>query len=230
MEMNKIIQQLVKNKNIYNINQKPKGALLLKPLENCIPEGLSRKTCIHIAGDEEVGKTSLALEFAYRNPNNIFIYIDTYFKLQEVNVPDNVYLFRTNSIEEIINYLNKLENKAADYLIIDSISNLLLPIEQTRDLGYVSLRYNEFNNAMIKIIEKCCNLNICLMLLNTINGKGVPSYFSSQLKYRCSFNILIEDKVKEEKYYRVNIKVGKFNTDINQYDIKSLLLTGKGDD
>lgn len=229
LELNKFIQQFQQN-IVLQSNGLRQGCLELKPLDCFIPEGINRKACIHIAGDEEVGKTSLGLEFAYRNPDYIFIYVDTYFKLQEKDVPDNVYLFRTNKIEDIINYLNELENRAADYIIIDSISNLLLQIEQGRNVGYVTQRYLAFNNEMIKVIEKCCNLNICLILFNTINGNGVPSNFSSQLKYRCSLDILLLEKVKGENCYWLNIRADKCKTASITADgnTRTILLTGQG--
>jgi predicted ATP-dependent serine protease len=229
MKLNNLIQQLQKNKNIVNISSQSKGCLYLKPLDYFIPNGINRKSCIHIAGDEDVGKTSLALEFAYRNPDNIFIYVDTYFKLKEENIPDNVYIFRSNSITDIIVYLNTLENKSADFLIIDSLANLILPIEETRDLGYVKQRYLQFNSELIKIIEKSCNLNICLILLNTINGKGCPSNYSTQIKFRCVLDLLVLDKERNGQNYVINIEAKKCKTASIEDNTKTILLTGKGD-
>lgn len=229
MELFKMIQGFQQNIIKYNSNGILEGCVPLKPLDCYLPNGLNRKACIHIVGDEEVGKTSLALEFAYRNPDYIFIYVDTYFKIKEEDVPDNVYLFRSNSIEEIIAYLNTLEKKSADYIIIDSISNLVLPVEQNNGYSqYISQRYKYFNTAIIGIINLCCNLNICLILFNTINGNGRASNCSTQILFQCSMSVTILNKVQEGNYYWLNLRADKWPTRTREDSNSSILLTGQG--
>lgn len=230
MELFKMIQGFQQNIIRYDSNGMLEGYVQLKPLDCYLPNGLNRKSCIHIAGDEEVGKTSLALEFAYRNPDYIFIYVDTYFKIKQESVPDNVYLFRSNSIEEIIAYLNTLEKKSADYIIVDSISNLVLQIEQGSYSQYVSHRYTHFNTAMINIIQLCCNLNICLILFNTINGNGRASNYSTQILFQCSMSITILNKVQEGNNYYLNLIANKWPTRTRLDPNSTILLTGQGDD
>jgi hypothetical protein len=227
LNLNNFIQQFQQN-IIYDKSGLKQGCISLKPLEYYLPNGINRKSCIHITGDEEVGKTSLGLEFAYRNPDYIFIYIDTYFKVKKEDVPDNVYLFRTNRIEDIINYLGELKNLSADYIIIDSISNLLLPIEQGSHQQYVTQRYSYFNNAMRRIIQMCCKLNICLILFNTLNGNGKPSNLSSQILYQCTMSIVILEKILDGKNYWLNLRADKWLTRADEDSNCTILLTGKG--
>lgn len=234
MEINKIIQQIQYEERVFNLHSIAKqGNIIINPLEGFMPEGISKKACIHIAGDEEVGKTSLGLEFAYRNPDKIVIYIDTYFKLQPENVPDNMYIFRSNKVEEIMEYLKKLRNRTADLIIIDAISNLLLPEEQHHSMAsaYIAQRFNAFNTSLIKIITRCCTINACLILLNTINGSGVPSNYSTQIKYQCSLDLLLTEKRKDGDNYWVTLVADKCKTyDLGKNRSRTILLTGQGDD
>ena len=233
MELNSFIQQFQHKQNIsYQSNGIAQGYLQLKPLDYYLPRGINRKACIHIAGSEEVGKTSLGLEFAYRNPDYIFIYIDTYFKLQEKDIPDNVYLFRSNNVAEISAYLNTLESKSADFIMVDAISNLLLPAEQCSHTQYINNRYVHLNIELTKVIEKCCNLNICLILFNTLNANGSPFNYSTQLKYRCSLDLEILSKEKQDNdSYIIEMDAKKWLTrTIEDSSHKTILLTGQGDD
>lgn len=233
MELNSFIQQFQHKQNIsYQSNGIAQGYLQLKPLDYYLPRGINRKACIHIAGSEEVGKTSLGLEFAYRNPDYIFIYIDTYFKLQEKDIPDNVYLFRSNNVAEISAYLNTLESKSADFVMIDAISNLLLPQEQGSHSQYINSRYLHFNIALTKIIQKCCNLNICLILLNTLNTNGSPSNYSTQIRHLCSLDLEILNKEKQsDNNYTIEIDAKKWLTRTTEDSShNTILLTGKGSD
>ena len=97
----------------------------LYPLEDFFPNGISNNPLIHISGDIEIGKTSLALEIMYKNPDKTFLYIDTYFQLQEYQLSKNSILFKSNIIEEITSFINIIDNNILDYIILDGMSNLI---------------------------------------------------------------------------------------------------------
>lgn len=204
---------------IYNfLEQNKNEKIFLNIFKDYLPKGISNNSCIHISGGEESGKTSLALEIANKNPENTFIYIDTYFELTEEKLPNNMYLFRSNDINVILDFLNSLSKNVVDFLIIDSISNLILK-EEIESISYIKNRYEYFNAAIMKIISKCCSLNICLILFNTLNGNGNPSNFSIQIKKQCLLDISILNTEENENEYILSLltnknKISKTNKNI----------------
>ena len=119
----------------------------LYPLEDFFPNGISNNPLIHISGDIEIGKTSLALEIMYKNPDKTFLYIDTYFQLQEYQLSKNSILFKSNIIEEITSFINIIDNNILDYIILDGMSNLISEEEFSSSSNiYIDNRYIKLNN------------------------------------------------------------------------------------
>lgn len=220
MDLSSLIKEINNQKNLIH----------LRPLNVFTPNGIDPKTVIHIAGD--IGKTSLALECVYRNSNKLFLYVDTYFKIKNEETADNMYLFRTNNMNDIILYLNELNPKDFDFIIIDSLQNLSFSEELEGNMNnYITGRYILFQNSLIKILNKCSDLNIPLILLNTLKDDGKPFNLSIQLLYQYSMDLRIESLIKKGDYYYLAINSQKnvyrtYDTPTNN----NIILLGKGDD
>lgn len=220
MDFNSLTKKLIKS-NIEN----------LFPLEKFIPNGISNYPFIHISGDSEIGKTSLALEIIYRNPNKTFLYIDTYFQITESHLNDNMQFFKSNIKEEIYSFIESIEEGTLDYIIIDSFSNLISidELKNNTDI-YIENRYLLLNDWLKKFLELCTSKKITLIVMNTLNWKGEPYNFSNQIKQLCSLDLKIINKVyNDNNSYTITLIANKnkyrdFYTQ-NEYEI---LLNGKG--
>ena len=203
----------------------------LYPLEDFFPNGISNNPLIHISGDIEIGKTSLALEIMYKNPDKTFLYIDTYFQLQEYQLSKNSILFKSNIIEEITSFINIIDNNILDYIILDGMSNLISEEEFSSSSNiYIDNRYIKLNNWIKEILNICLNKKITLIIFNTINGKGQAYNYSSQINQLCSLDLKIIDKKYNFNNGLYNLTLmsnkNKFK-DFYTKDIYTIVLDGK---
>lgn len=145
---------------------KDKYAITLKGLDLFI-SNFNKKSLIHIYGGPSTGKTSFALDIAYKNPDKSFIYIDTSSNID--STPDNCLIFRTSTEVEIVSLLNEISSGICDCIILDYYSNILSKTEH-----WNSSSYEVMQDALEHIHSLCVKKNITLILLNTLNGKGNP--------------------------------------------------------
>lgn len=141
-----------------------KESITIKGLD-CFVKEFNKKSMIHIYGRESSGKTALAMDLMYKNPDKSFIYIDTYYSVD--NVPDNCILFRTNEEKQIVSFLEKLEPNICDCIIIDSYSNILGKRE-----AWDAQTYEVMQEALKHIHNLTVNKNCTLILFNTENTNG----------------------------------------------------------
>jgi archaellum biogenesis ATPase FlaH len=202
----------------------------LYPLDVFMPNGISNTPFIHIYGDTEIGKTSLGLELTYRNYNNTFLYVDTYFQLYPNQLIDNTQLFKSNIQEEIYSYVELIEKNTLDYIILDSFSNTISLLElQSSTNYYINRRYEKLNNWLKSFIELCSSKNITVIVMNTINSNNKPYSFSTQLNKLCALDLKIENKVyNNDNTYTISLIANK-NKFRNYYtkDSYEILLKGK---
>lgn len=128
----------------------------------------NKNNLIHIYGGEESGKTTFALKLTELNPDKVFIYIDTYYSVTNIN-NENVILLRNNNINVIYDFLNKIDKNMCDCVILDAYSNLLNEKDKWNDKTYITMEDN-----LKKIYSLCVKKNCTLILLNTLNGKDKP--------------------------------------------------------
>lgn len=197
--------------NIFNcsINQ---TKIKLNPLEYFIPNGLNEKSVIMISSKEDSGKTLLAINLAIENPESLFLYIDTTFKLKADIIPNNMYIFSSNDINDIKEYINSLNKNNIDFIMIDSLNNLKLNETETE-------YYIEFNKELMNLIQICSDINCCLILFNGLNMNNNP--FGLNLKNIKQISLLLNiiDFNFDNKELTFKVLKNKFGPK-NNYSIK----------
>lgn len=160
----------------------------LHPFDPILQKGINKKAFIHIYGDFDSGKTSLALEIIKKNPDKIFIYEDVNYNLSK-ELPDNCSYLSINNADQVIELLKKINSNYVDIFIIDGIGNLTY---DTEEMTVIDKRYEHINKAINKILDICIEKNIMLIGFNSVNGQGKPTCFSSQIKKQCNLNLEIK--------------------------------------
>ena len=195
MDLNNINNMLFSNKK-FNING----------FEQFI-DNFGRRKLVHIFGDFDSGKTSLALDIISKNSDKVFIYIDTYFDV--CVAPDNCFVIHSNDVDKIISILNLLPNDCCDCLIIDSYSNLNSSL-----LGWNDCSYEIMSNILKDIINIAYKKNMAIILLNTLNGKDKAFNRNNFLRINSICEIQLLKYNYEHKY--IIAKSIKSNLKINQ--------------
>lgn len=183
------------NNILESLNLGNKHLISLNGLE-FISKNITKGSCIEIYGDENTAKTLFAKNLVANNPNKIFLYMDTYCKL---NIDkDNTILLRSNKIEDLFNLLEHKYSADIDVIIIDAISYVYM----IEDEGN-TLRYESYLKMVKNLIDICFKKKIVLILLNTTNGAGNAYCSTYQLRH------LINTIVKFEK---TDIKLNETET------------------
>lgn len=172
--------------NIFNTNSSL-NFTTLHPFDSILNKGINKKAFIHIYGEEDSGKTTLALKIIKENPDKIFIYEDVNYTLAK-ELPSNCSYLSINNADLVIDLLNKINSEYVDVLIIDGIGNLTYDSEQ---MTVIDKRYEHLNKAVGTILDKCIEKDIMLIGINSINGQNKPVGFSSQIKKQCNLNLEI---------------------------------------
>lgn len=188
-----MINNIVVNQNY--IEMAPFGSLL--------PNGVSPNSFIHIYGDNDVGKTSLALEIAFKNRDKIFVFIDTYNSLSSLSkVPDNVFIISTNDIDEIIMLLEDTPLDCFDGVILDSINNLTSKQEKKR--------LSEIETGIYRLLSYTSGHNKILIAINGILMDGKPYCFSRRISLLCGLNInIVSSKLNKDMTINMLLKAKK---------------------
>lgn len=186
----------------------------LNLLDYYFPKGISRGTCIHIAGAEECGKTTFCLEIMRQNPDKIFFYIDTYMSCKIPNDLNNVFLIRSNNAEVILSCIRMIGPKDVDCIIIDCLSNILVKDENDR--------INLFEDFMKKLSVLIASKKTILIGYNTLNGYDKPAGISYQIANLFSVSFYQTGEVVNDEII-INLEPTKIRTgieDIKTYNIK----------
>lgn len=177
------IIDLINNIQIENKNQEDlfitnhlEHHLPVLGLERLFPNGIPKGIPTMFVGDSETGKSLLSLNLVRNNPNLSFVYIDTYMQIS--NSCDNMFLFRDNDASNIISFLDSLDSNLADIVILDDFSYV-----ESSEEGI--MRARAMSNFINQLFLICVRKNICLILLNSVNGIGNTYNFSNTLRYGC---------------------------------------------
>lgn len=159
MDISRIMRQLNTMENINNSKM-----VIFEGLNNfSLP--IRKNAMVHIYGGESTGKTTFVLDLIKKNPDKIFLYIDTYGNI--THVPDNCFLFRTNKEKDIVEALENIDRNMVDCIIIDSYSNILSEEENWDSETHIVMQ-----KALERIHNIISNKNAVFILINTLNGKG----------------------------------------------------------
>lgn len=196
MDINKRLKELTEVHK--QKNEIPSGNIMLNGLEQFTPEGILKRSMISIYGDVDSGKSRLALDLIKKNPDKLFIYVDTHNSNSKTL--DNMYLLKSNKVSEINSALESMSD--IDVIIIDTINNI---VSQEEDSGSFSqsIVYNQIlNDFLINLHTFAFRNNIIVIVINeanNYNGEITPRgpmnlRYLSSLIIKCGVNKMDTDK------------------------------------
>lgn len=118
---------------------------------------------IEVYGNSFTGKTLYALSLLGKNETSLYIDVDC--KLQDnLNYPENMYIFRDNNIDNICELINQAIN-SLDTIVIDSLPNII----SDNNINNLQYDFGIFKKIR-EIISLCKDNNVKLIIVNQMRN------------------------------------------------------------